>query len=89
MYTVMTVLSDIYDSLIETEKKTYRHIKKISVEYDAGIYGSDTAFLHGGFNKSLKNHEEGRRTLRYSIDIKKFKKLLKERDENMKYIEQP
>lgn len=89
MYTVMTVLSDIYDSLIETEKKTYRHIKKIAVEYDAGIYGSDTAFLHGGFNKSLKIHEEGRRTLRYSIDIKKFKKLLKERDENMKYIEQP
>lgn len=89
MYTVMTVLSDIYDSLIETEKRTYRHIKKIAVEYDAGIYGSDTAFLHSGFNKSLKNHEEGRRTLRYSIEIKKFKKLLKERDENMKYIEQP
>ena len=80
MYTVMTVLSDIYDSLIETEKRTYRHIKKIAVEYDAGIYGSDTAFLHGGFNKSLKNHEEGRRTLRYSIDIKKFKKLQKDKE---------
>ena len=80
MYTVMRILSDIYDSLIETEKRTYRHIKKIAVEYDAGIYGSDTAFLYGGFNKSLKNHEEGRRTLRYSIDIKKFKKLQKDKE---------
>lgn len=80
MYTVMRVLSDIYDSLIETEKKTYRRIKKIAVEYDAGIYGSATAFLYDSFNESLKNHEEGRRTLRYSIDIKKFKKLQKDKE---------
>jgi hypothetical protein len=92
MYTVMTVLSDIYDSLMETEKKAYRHIKKIAVEYDAGIYGSEKFLFHGDdFNESLKNHIEGRRTLRHSIEIKKFKKLLKEEEELLKdeeeYIE--